>query len=118
MGCCMVWMAKKPRHTVRRALSQAWVLNGHFSFPLRYKQRGVKLLTLLFGEFGWKSPFLGTNLEACPVPLPVIASGESMANVPATGVSHLSSEKAKPKPLYVCPGCSNHTYSEQYGEQI
>jgi hypothetical protein len=24
----------------------------------------------------------------------------------------------KPKPLYVCLRCSNHTYSEQYGEQI
>jgi hypothetical protein len=24
----------------------------------------------------------------------------------------------KPKPLYVCPGCSNHMYNEQYGEQI
>jgi hypothetical protein len=22
----------------------------------------------------------------------------------------------KSKPLYVCPGCSNHTYSEQYGD--
>jgi hypothetical protein len=30
---------------------------------------------------------------------------------PSTLVSHLSSEKTKPKPLYVCPGCSNHTYS-------
>jgi hypothetical protein len=26
-------------------------------------------------------------------------------------VSHPGSEKTKPKPLYVCPGCSNHTYS-------
>jgi hypothetical protein len=26
-------------------------------------------------------------------------------------VSHPSSEKMKPKPLYVCLGCSNHTYS-------
>jgi hypothetical protein len=24
----------------------------------------------------------------------------------------------KPKPPYVCPGCSNHTYDQQYGEQI
>jgi hypothetical protein len=22
------------------------------------------------------------------------------------------------KPPYVCPGCSNHTYNEQYGEHI
>jgi hypothetical protein len=26
-------------------------------------------------------------------------------------LSHPGSEKIKPKPLYVCPGCSNHTYS-------
>jgi hypothetical protein len=26
-------------------------------------------------------------------------------------MSHLGSEKMKLKPLYVCPGCSNHTYS-------
>jgi hypothetical protein len=26
-------------------------------------------------------------------------------------LSHPSSEKMKPKPLYVCPGCSNHAYS-------
>jgi hypothetical protein len=26
-------------------------------------------------------------------------------------LSHLSFEKMKSKPLYVCPGCSNHTYT-------
>jgi hypothetical protein len=26
-------------------------------------------------------------------------------------LSYPGSEKTKPKPLYVCPGCSNHTYS-------
>jgi hypothetical protein len=24
----------------------------------------------------------------------------------------------KPKLPYMCPGCSNHTYNEQYGEHI
>jgi hypothetical protein len=33
-------------------------------------------------------------------------------------MSHLSSEKTKLKPPYMCPRRSNHTYSEQYGEQI
>jgi hypothetical protein len=28
------------------------------------------------------------------------------------------SEKEGMKPPYVCPGCSNHTYGQQYGEQI
>jgi hypothetical protein len=28
------------------------------------------------------------------------------------------SEKEGTKPPYVCPGCSNHTYGQQYGEQI
>jgi hypothetical protein len=27
-------------------------------------------------------------------------------------LSHPGSEKTKPKPLYVCPGCLNHTYSK------
>jgi hypothetical protein len=40
-------------------------------------------------------------------------------HVMATGrVSHPGSEKMKPKPLYVCSGCSSHTYDQQYGEQI
>jgi hypothetical protein len=29
----------------------------------------------------------------------------------AGDMSHLGSDKMKPKPLYVCPRCSNHTYS-------
>jgi hypothetical protein len=33
-------------------------------------------------------------------------------------MSRPSSEKIKLKPLYMCLGCSNHTYSEQYGEHI
>jgi hypothetical protein len=28
------------------------------------------------------------------------------------------SEKEGTKPPYVCSGCSNHTYGQQYGEQI
>jgi hypothetical protein len=28
------------------------------------------------------------------------------------------SEKEGTKPPYVCPECSNHTYGQQYGEQI
>jgi hypothetical protein len=28
------------------------------------------------------------------------------------------SEKEGTTPPYVCPGCSNHTYDQQYGEQI
>jgi hypothetical protein len=28
------------------------------------------------------------------------------------------SEKEGTKPPYVCPGCSNHTYGQHYGEQI
>jgi hypothetical protein len=39
---CAIWMARKPRHTAHRALSQAWVLNGCFGFPLWYKQRGFR----------------------------------------------------------------------------
>jgi hypothetical protein len=34
------------------------------------------------------------------------------------GLSHPGSEKTKPKPPYVCLGCSNHIYSKQYAEQI
>jgi hypothetical protein len=30
---------------------------------------------LIFSELGWKSPFLGTDLEACPTPSPMMASG-------------------------------------------
>jgi hypothetical protein len=27
-------------------------------------------------------------------------------------------QEIEPKSPYMCPGCSNHTYGEQYGEQI
>jgi hypothetical protein len=27
-------------------------------------------------------------------------------------------QETEPKSPYMCPGCSNHTYGEQYGEQI
>jgi hypothetical protein len=37
-----------------------------------------------------------------------------MGRAPLNGgkerVAHPSSDKTKSKPLYVCPGCSNHTY--------
>jgi hypothetical protein len=31
---------------------------------------------------------------------------------------HTPIQRIKSKPPYVCPGCSNHTYGEQYVEQI
>jgi hypothetical protein len=37
---------------------------------------------------------------------------------PTGFLSHPGSEKTKPKPPYVCLGCSNHIYSKQYVEQI
>jgi hypothetical protein len=42
VGCCAVWMAKKLRHTTRRALSRAWVLRGHLIFPLWYNSEVPK----------------------------------------------------------------------------
>jgi tetrahydromethanopterin S-methyltransferase subunit F len=39
------------------------------------------------------------NIPWCPLVLPMHQ------------LSHPSFEKIKPKHLYVCPGCSNHTYS-------
>jgi hypothetical protein len=53
------------------------------------------------------SPLLHFPIKWCPSPLfnpPVTGTFNS-------GVSYPGSEKMKPKPLYVCPGCSNHTYS-------
>jgi hypothetical protein len=46
-----------------------------------------------------------TRLAAPPPPLTRME--ESSDDPPAIP----RFEKVKPKPLYVCPGCSNHTYS-------
>jgi hypothetical protein len=34
------------------------------------------------------------------------------------GVYHTPVLRTEPKPPYMCPRCSNHTYNLQYGEQI
>jgi hypothetical protein len=39
---------------------------------MRY--RTAHLALLIFGELEWKSPFLTTDLQACPASLPVMAS--------------------------------------------
>jgi hypothetical protein len=48
----------------------------------------------------------------------------SLEHIPANhlivevGVCHTLVLRTEPKPPYVCLGCSNHTYDEQYGEHI
>jgi hypothetical protein len=37
--------------------------------------RTARLALLIFGELGQKSPFLATDLEACPIASPMMASG-------------------------------------------
>jgi hypothetical protein len=43
--------------------------------------RTTDLALFIFGELGRKSPFLATDHEACPAPVPMMASGGTMANI-------------------------------------
>jgi hypothetical protein len=99
VGCCIDWMAEKLKCLACRALPQSWVLNGHFSFPLWYKQRGEQGLTLLFSSLvSWDGNHLSPPLilKLALLPHPQWLVGVTMADIPTAAaptvitISHCS----------------------------
>jgi hypothetical protein len=70
-----------------------------------YIHQRLRRLTYQFTSYSSVKPM---NLPVVPIVYPLTFR---------TNVTPRS-EKEGTKPPYVCPGCSNHTYGQQYGEQI
>jgi hypothetical protein len=67
------------------------------------------------------SPWVRWGFTLCRC-LPGLASCRDVGLCMLIGVGlcccHTLVLRMNPKPPYVCPGCSNYTYDQQYGEQI
>jgi hypothetical protein len=80
-------MVKRPRSPARRILSWAWIQNDRFGFlyDINNEVSNHSPALLTFDELRQKSSFLATDLETCPAPLPMMASGGDHSNRPSGG---------------------------------